>query len=112
MMREFRLPDPGEGIYEAEILEVCVSPGNTVQEGDIVLHVETDKAAIEVPSPFTGVVTEIRVKQGDIVRVGEVLMLFADEGEKREQPQAAEGRRPVERVVSPQPMATEDGKES
>ena len=78
MANQFILPDPGEGIHEAEILEVYVSVGDMVEEGDIILHIETDKAAVEVPSPYTGVVEEIRVKQGDIVQVGEVLMTFSD----------------------------------
>jgi pyruvate dehydrogenase E2 component (dihydrolipoamide acetyltransferase) len=78
MAKAFRLPDPGEGIHEAEILDVYVSIGDEVQEGDIILFIETDKAAVEVPSPFTGVVEEIRVKKGDIVQVGDVLMTFTE----------------------------------
>ncbi len=78
MAREFRLPDPGEGIHEAEILDIYISAGDMVQEGDIVLHIETDKAAVELPSPFTGVVEEIKVKTGDVVQVGDVLLTFAE----------------------------------
>jgi pyruvate dehydrogenase E2 component (dihydrolipoamide acetyltransferase) len=78
MATAFKLPDPGEGIQEAEIVEVCVAVGDEVREGDIVLHIETDKAAVEVPSPFTGTVGAIPVQTGDIVQVGEVLMTFAD----------------------------------
>lgn len=99
MAREFRLPDPGEGIYEAEILDIYVSAGDMVQEGDIVLHIETDKAAVELPSPFTGVVEEVKVKKGDIVQVGDVLLTFAErageeiarqgEGKAPEQPPEA-----------------------
>lgn len=82
MTKAFTLPDPGEGIHEAEILEIYVSAGDEVQEGDIILHIETDKAAVEVPSPFTGVVEEIRVSPGDIVQVGEALITFSDESAK------------------------------
>ena len=78
MATAFKLPDPGEGIYEAEIVEVCVSKGDQVREGDIVLHIETDKATVEVPSPITGAIEDIRVQTGDIVRVGEVLITFTD----------------------------------
>ncbi|MGE0821222.1 MAG: 2-oxo acid dehydrogenase subunit E2 [Candidatus Binatia bacterium] len=78
MAKEFKLPDPGEGIHEAEILEIYVSAGDEVEEGDIILHIETDKAAVEIPSPWTGTVEEIRIKPGDIVEVGEVLMTFRD----------------------------------
>ena len=76
MATEFRLPDPGEGIHEAEILEVCVAAGDAVQEGEIILHIETDKAVVEVPSPVTGTVAEIRVAKGEVVEVGTVLMTF------------------------------------
>jgi pyruvate dehydrogenase E2 component (dihydrolipoamide acetyltransferase) len=78
MATAFKLPDPGEGIHEAEIVEVCVSRGDQVREGDIVLHIETDKATVEVPSPITGAIEDIRVQTGDIVRVGEVLITFID----------------------------------
>ncbi|HET9866227.1 MAG TPA: biotin/lipoyl-containing protein, partial [Nitrospira sp.] len=79
MATAFKLPDPGEGIHEAEIVEVCVSKGDKVREGDIVLYIETDKATVEVPSPITGAIEDIRVQTGDIVQVGEVLITFTDE---------------------------------
>jgi len=82
MAQVFALPDPGEGIHEAEILDVCVAKGDTVQEGEIILHIETDKAVVEVPSPYTGTVAEIKVSKGDVVRVGEVLMTFTGEAEQ------------------------------
>lgn len=78
MATAFKLPDPGEGIHEAEIVEVCVAVGDKVREGDILLQIETDKAAVEVPSPFTGAIEAIRVQTGDIVQVGEELIIFGD----------------------------------
>ncbi|MEQ9812808.1 MAG: dihydrolipoamide acetyltransferase family protein [Azospirillaceae bacterium] len=80
MAYSFKLQDPGEGIHEAEILELLVSPGDAIAAGDNVLVAETDKAAIEIPSPVAGTVEEIKVAEGDIVSVGEVLMLI-DRGE-------------------------------
>lgn len=77
MSRSFKLPDLGEGIHEGEILAVPVSVGQEVKEGDIILEVETDKAAVEIPSPYTGRVDEIFVKPGDIVNVGDVMMTFS-----------------------------------
>ena len=74
MAREFKLPDLGEGVHEGEVLAVNVSVGQEVKEGDIILEVETDKAAVEIPSPFSGIVSEIRVKPGDTVKVGDVMM--------------------------------------
>jgi pyruvate dehydrogenase E2 component (dihydrolipoamide acetyltransferase) len=82
MAKEFKLPDLGEGIHEGEVLAVRVSAGQAVREGDVILEVETDKAAVEIPSPYTGTVIEIRVKPGDTVNVGQVLMVFTESGEK------------------------------
>jgi pyruvate dehydrogenase E2 component (dihydrolipoamide acetyltransferase) len=82
MAKEFKLPDLGEGIHEGEVLAVRVSVGQAVKEGDIILEVETDKAAVEIPSPYTGAVLEILVKPGDTVKVGQVLMTFSAPGEK------------------------------
>ena len=78
MAREFKLPDLGEGVHEGEVLAVNVSVGQEVKEGDIILEVETDKAAVEIPSPFSGIVSEIRVKPGDTVKVGDIVLLRAD----------------------------------
>ncbi|MEJ2221455.1 MAG: dihydrolipoamide acetyltransferase family protein [Desulfobacterales bacterium] len=78
MSRAFKLPDLGEGVHEGEILAVHVSVGQEVKEGDIILEVETDKAAVEIPSPFSGTVAEILVKPGDTVNVGDVMMTFSN----------------------------------
>ena len=81
MPKEFRLPDLGEGIHEGEVVEVLVSVGDRVVDGKPILVVETDKATTEIPSPVTGVVQEIRVKPGDVIKVGEVLMVFLEDKE-------------------------------
>ena len=93
MARSFRMPDLGEGIHEGEVLAVLVSVGDEVKEGDPILEVETDKAAVEIPSPYTGKVMEISIKEGDIVKVGDVLMTFSN-GEEKE---AVEKEEPVEK---------------
>ncbi len=77
MAQEFTLPDPGEGIHEAEITAVEVSAGDEVSEGDVLFMVETDKAEVDVPASFTGTVEEVRVSEGDQVRVGDVLLVFS-----------------------------------
>lgn len=76
MQQNFTLPDLGEGIHEGEILEVAISPGDEVKEGDVILVVETDKAAVEIPSPYTGVVAEVLVEAHDVVKVGSVMVVF------------------------------------
>jgi len=81
MSNAFTLQDPGEGIHEAEILEVHVAEGQSVEESDPLLTVETDKAAVEIPSPFTGDVLEVLVEVGETVRVGEPLLTYSTDGE-------------------------------
>ena len=76
MAKEFRLPDLGEGIHEGEVLAVKIKPGQQVKEDDVILEVETDKAAVEIPSPHSDVVTQVNVKAGDIVHVGDVMVVF------------------------------------
>jgi len=85
MAKEFKLQDPGEGIHEAEILDVHVSASDTVEEEDILLTIETDKAAVEVPSPFSGTIEEIRVEVGDMVEVGDTLMTYSEDGAAAEE---------------------------
>ncbi|GAA1358516.1 dihydrolipoamide acetyltransferase family protein [Streptomyces beijiangensis] len=72
--REFKMPDVGEGLTEAEILKWYVAPGDTVTDGQVVCEVETAKAAVELPIPFDGVVHEIRFAEGTTVDVGEVII--------------------------------------
>ncbi len=80
MSREMRFTDPGEGIHEAEVVEVLVEAGAEVQEGDTVLAVETDKATTELPAPYGGRVQDIAVGVGDQIRVGDLLLTFAGNG--------------------------------
>jgi pyruvate dehydrogenase E2 component (dihydrolipoamide acetyltransferase) len=100
MAKAFKLPDLGEGIHEGEVLAVRVSVGQAVKEGDIILEVETDKAAVEIPSPYTGLILEILVKPGDTVKVGQVMMTFGEPGEK-----PAAGSEPPKAGKKPAPVA-------
>ncbi|WP_327324876.1 2-oxo acid dehydrogenase subunit E2 [Streptomyces sp. NBC_01210] len=68
--REFKMPDVGEGLTEAEILKWYVQPGDTVTDGQVVCEVETAKAAVELPIPYDGVVHELRFEEGTTVDVG------------------------------------------
>jgi pyruvate dehydrogenase E2 component (dihydrolipoamide acetyltransferase) len=77
MIKMFRLPDLGEGIHEAEILSIPVTTGQKVLEGDPIIEVETDKAAVEIPSPITGSIEKLHVQPGDIANVGDILISFS-----------------------------------
>ncbi|OEJ25963.1 branched-chain alpha-keto acid dehydrogenase subunit E2 [Streptomyces agglomeratus] len=72
--REFKMPDVGEGLTEAEILKWYVQPGDTVTDGQVVCEVETAKAAVELPIPYDGVVHELRFAEGVTVDVGQVII--------------------------------------
>lgn len=84
MAHVFKFQDPGEGIYEAEVIKILVSPGDEVREGQNVLLVETDKANFDVSCAFDGIVKEINVKEGDVIHVGDPLMTIA--GAETKQP--------------------------
>ncbi|WP_447038439.1 dihydrolipoamide acetyltransferase family protein [Streptomyces sp. DSM 118878] len=73
-LAEFKMPDVGEGLTEAEILKWFVAPGDTVTDGQVVCEVETAKAAVELPIPFNGVVRELRFPEGTTVDVGQVII--------------------------------------
>jgi pyruvate/2-oxoglutarate dehydrogenase complex dihydrolipoamide acyltransferase (E2) component len=73
---EFRLPDVGEGIASAEILEWLVAEGDTVREHQDIVQIQTDKAVVEIPSPATGVVSRLCVSVGDTVDVGALLVVI------------------------------------
>ncbi|MEU9802643.1 dihydrolipoamide acetyltransferase family protein [Streptomyces sp. NPDC051000] len=76
-LREFRMPDVGEGLTEAEILKWYVRQGDTVADGQIVCEIETAKAVVELPIPFEGVVHELRFGEGETADVGQVIISVA-----------------------------------
>ncbi|SFH01112.1 pyruvate dehydrogenase E2 component (dihydrolipoamide acetyltransferase) [Halopelagius inordinatus] len=80
-IKEFKLPDVGEGVAEGELVTWHVSPGDTVTEDQVVAEVETDKALVDVPSPYNGTVSELRAEEGEMVPVGDVIITFEVEGE-------------------------------
>lgn len=102
MAKEFKLPDLGEGIHEGEVLAVKVESGQQVKEDDVILEVETDKAAVEIPSPYSDVVTDVKVENGDVVHVGDVMMIFGGSGDNvaKEKPEKEEEAPKEEREPS------------
>ena len=87
MPTEFKLPELGENIAAGDVVRVLVSAGDTVTRDQPLLELETDKATIEVPSTVAGTVKDVRVKQGERVKVGQVVLTVEDGG--AEQPAAA-----------------------
>lgn len=76
MIKEFRLPDLGEGLTESEILSWKVAVGDTVSLNQVIAEVETAKAVVELPSPFAGVIKELHEQPGTIVEVGKPIVSF------------------------------------
>ncbi len=76
----FILPDLGEGVHEAELIKWRVQVGDSVKEHQTMAEMETDKALVEVPSPWTGVIGELCGKAGDTILVGSVLVRYAAKG--------------------------------
>ncbi|OOE12086.1 dihydrolipoamide acetyltransferase family protein [Fictibacillus arsenicus] len=81
MAYEFKLPDIGEGIHEGEIVKWFVKAGDAIKEDDILLEVQNDKAVVEIPSPVDGKVLELKVDEGTVSVVGDVLLTIEAEGE-------------------------------
>src|SRR5919108_5751384 len=92
---DFTLPELGENITAGDVLRILVSPGDTLAKDQPVLELETDKATIEVPSSVAGRVKDIKVKQGDTVKVGQTILSVDDGAAAAKPPEegaaAAEG---------------------
>ncbi len=73
---DFALPEIGEGVYEAELIRWLVEPGATVKRGQALAEVMTDKATMELPSPFAGSITALRAQPGQMIKVGQVLLTY------------------------------------
>src|SRR6516162_8986192 len=77
-MRQFTLPDLGEGLEEAEIVSWHVNEGDHVVADQPLVSVETDKAVVEVPSPWSGRIAHLHGAKGDLIKVGAPLVAFAE----------------------------------
>ncbi|MBA4542773.1 MULTISPECIES: dihydrolipoamide acetyltransferase family protein [Thermoactinomyces] len=93
---QFKLPDVGEGIHEGEIVKLHVKEGDRIQEFDIFAEVQTDKAVVEIPSPVTGVVKEIKVKEGEIALVHSTIAVIDAEGVAEEEAAGEQAAESVE----------------
>lgn len=77
----YKMPELGEGLHEGEIVKWHVQPGDRIEEDDVLMEVQNDKSVVEVPSPVTGKVEELKVTEGTIAVVGDVLAVIEVEGE-------------------------------
>src|SRR5574340_1044670 len=102
MIYEFKLPDLGEGITEGEVVKWRVKANDVIEEHQIVMEVETDKAIVEVPSPKKGKIVEISKPEGSTVKGGETLLKI-ETGEAAAK--APEAKAPVEKAATPAPAA-------
>jgi pyruvate dehydrogenase E2 component (dihydrolipoamide acetyltransferase) len=106
---EFKLPELGENIEQGDLVRLMVAPGASVSTGQSVMELETDKAVVEVPSSVSGTVQEIRVKEGDKIKVGQVIFTV-DGAEVKEPPaRAAAAPAPVQQkpaAISTPPVST------
>ncbi|MGA9445750.1 MAG: dihydrolipoyllysine-residue acetyltransferase [Candidatus Sulfotelmatobacter sp.] len=103
---EFKLPALGENIEQGDLVRLMIAPGAGVSEGQAVMELETDKAVVEVPSSVSGTVKEILVKEGDKIKVGQVVFTADNNGAATV---VTENRRPeptVADVAKPQPPAS------
>ena len=96
MFTEFKLPELGEKIESGDLVRLMIKPGASITEGEPVMELETDKAVVEVPSSVTGTIGEVRVKEGDKLRVGQVIFTV-------ENGSGAEAAKPVSKTAAATP---------
>jgi pyruvate dehydrogenase E2 component (dihydrolipoamide acetyltransferase)/2-oxoisovalerate dehydrogenase E2 component (dihydrolipoyl transacylase) len=97
---DFALPELGEGVYEAELVQWLVRPGDAVKRGQPLAEVLTDKATMEVPAPFSGKISAVTGEPGARLKVGQVILSYQTEGAKADTPA------PVAERASPVAAAT------
>lgn len=102
---DFALPEIGEGVYEAELVRWLVKPGDTVKRGQNLVEVMTDKATMEVPSPFVGTVGALKAEEGQTIKVGQAILDYTPSGQAAEEPAAPVAaprveQRPAARVTT------------
>ena len=114
-MIEFKLPALGENIEQGDLVRLMVVPGATVSEGQAVMELETDKAVVEVPSSVSGTVKEVLVKEGDKIKVGQVIFradsngASADGASAPDVGKAPRQEEPMKPAAKPQPSQPASG---
>jgi pyruvate dehydrogenase E2 component (dihydrolipoamide acetyltransferase) len=113
-MADFILPELGENVSAGDVVRILVKPGDSIAKDQPVLELETDKATIEVPSSVSGTVKDVKVKQGDKVKVGQSILTVAesDDNGKTASPKADAGAKaeaPAKAKPQPVDAAAEGG---
>jgi 2-oxoisovalerate dehydrogenase E2 component (dihydrolipoyl transacylase) len=98
---DFKLPELGEGVYEAELVAWQVKPGDVVKRGQNLMEVLTDKATMEVPAPFAGTVTALKAEPGQQVKVGDTVLTYTPIGQAEPSPASREPARPATEADEP-----------
>ena len=114
MAFQFKMPDIGEGIAEGEIVKIDIKVGDTIQEDDILFEVQNDKSVEEIPSPVSGKILEVKVEEGTVARVGDVIVVIDDGSGSAEAAPAAPAAAPapaatpeVAPTAAPTPVAAQ-----
>src|SRR5581483_5542081 len=89
MVFEFKLPDVGEGIHEGEVVKWHVKPGDVVKEDQLIVEVMTDKATVEITSPRAGRIGQLLTKEGQVAKVGDVIVTIEEGATGAARPSAA-----------------------
>jgi pyruvate dehydrogenase E2 component (dihydrolipoamide acetyltransferase) len=102
MALEFKLPELGENIESADVLTVLVKNGDKIEKDQSIIEIETDKATIEVPSNVAGIITDLKIKEGDKVKVGQVILTVDEAGKSNgEKPAKKAEAKPESKEVQP-----------
>lgn len=112
---DFQLPQLGEGVYEADMVRWLVNPGDTIKPGQGLMEVLTDKATMEVPAPFAGTITELRVQPGTTIKVGDHILSYTAQGVVPEEipapaPPAVVVQREAEPAIRLEPARERNGR--
>jgi 2-oxoisovalerate dehydrogenase E2 component (dihydrolipoyl transacylase) len=111
MNKEFKLPDVGEGLTEADIVSWHVKPGDTIEDGQVIVEIETAKAVVELPSPYSGTVTGLLAEEGQTVDVGTPIIAVdvggtdGAAGKPAAEPEAAEPEGAAPQAAEPEAAA-------
>ncbi|HYS71907.1 MAG TPA: dihydrolipoamide acetyltransferase family protein [Thermoplasmata archaeon] len=95
MAKEFKLPDSGEGVHEGEITKWLVKEGDPIKEEQLFVEVMTDKVTVQLPSPYTGKVLRLLAKEGEVVKVGNPIVVIGEEGETAPAPSTTVAAKPA-----------------